>query len=153
MEKRKLNKHAKWKLCQAIWDICLEEKITNNDSYERHEEVARKILGKHPEISIDMLKIFDDWMLAIRFFNGKRKYVQFEKLSWTEEISSNMFAVLSITQTIKNVLNNHKPAIIHYEKPKRMASPPLSAYEPVPVSKLDIKHSEGSYALLFDPYL
>lgn len=136
MKTRKLNKREKWKLCQAILSMCKDYEIVGSKSSEQHdsyEALARKIIAKYPEISADMLQPVKDWDIQLRFVIGRKKIE-----SWTEQESNNFWMLGSIIQALENVLKNHKPVIIDYEKPRRMASPPFEAYYQVGHSALNV---------------
>ncbi len=158
MKHKKLHKREKWRICKIIWNEYLIagnylEGESNQVQYDWQENVARKIIEKHPEISVEMLKIFEDLFFIIRFFNWNRRYSAFEKMQWTEEISKNVFRLSGLARVIENVLLDRKPKIINYKKPQIIISPPSSAYKPIPFNKMDIIHSKSSYARLFAPYI
>lgn len=136
MKTRKLNKKTKWELCQAIWDMRKNYEIVGSKSSERYdsyETLARKIIAKHPEISVDMLHPIKDQDIQLRFVTGRKKLE-----NWTEQESDDFWTLDSLIQVIENVLNNHKPMIIDYEKPRRSVSPRLGSYYAKGCSPLNV---------------
>lgn len=145
MKTRKLNKRAKWKLCQAIWDITIQNEfissyiqggIAKGIPEEYFEQIAKKVLEVHPEISVDMLQPInneDSWDNCARFF-AKRK-----KLKNLTPQETESFLILShVVQWVDNVLTGYRPVVIKYEKPQRMVSPPFEAYYQVGHNALNI---------------
>lgn len=146
MKKRKLNKRERWKIHQVLWDMCQEYEITgtkNTELYDSYEKLAQKIIESHPEISIDLLQVING-DTVVTFFMGKR-----DKEEMNNDDLDNIFNFESVVQVLKNVLNNQKPNIIDYEKPRRSISPRKTSYFAVGHSKLNIGKNKISDEEMF----
>ena len=108
-----------------------------------------KLFLETQNISHENKKSFIDNLSSFSFFEPE-KYEFDETLNEMEKIE--IICCLAILQNaVENTITGHKPLKFETKGLTRQVSPPLEAYEYHNIhNELDIIHSKGSYAYLFD---